>query len=240
MNTVSQLPVLVLAGGYGSRLRGLVNDRPKPMAPVAGRPFAEWLLIGLRDQGARHFVFCTGYLAEAIEKHFGDGGKWGVAVTYSQEPTPLGTAGALALAASRISSDRFFAVNGDSYCPIALPRLLALHTERRARATLWLIPIDDSSRHGSVEVGPDGQVLSFREKPSEGRSGLINAGVYAFERSVLDAIPQGRPVSLETEILPGLAGRGLHAAVGEGPFLDIGTPEAYETAEDFFVSAGLR
>jgi NDP-sugar pyrophosphorylase family protein len=240
MNAVSQLPLLILAGGSGSRLRGVVDDCPKPMAPVAGRPFAEWLLLAFREQGVRRVVFCTGYLADALVAHFGDGGAWGVQITYSRETSPLGTGGALALAARRIASDRFFAANGDSYCPVDLARLERLHAERRARATLWLVPAEEPSRYGSADLGSDGQILAFREKAGSKPGGLVNAGVYAFERAVFEAVPQDRPVSLEEEILPGLAGRGLYGAVGEGPFLDIGTPEAYASAGDFFVSAGLR
>ena len=237
MHSVSHLPLLILAGGLGRRLRGAVPDRPKPMAPVAGKPFAEWLLLALRDQGVRRFVFCTGHLADTIVEHFGDGRAWEVEIGYSRETVPLGTGGALALAARTLEADRFFAVNGDSYCAVDLARLLRLHIERRARGSLWLLPAEDSSRYGSVEIASGGEILAFREKSSQAGAGLVNAGVYVFERRVGEAVPADRPVSLETEILPTLAGNGLYGVVGEGPLLDIGTPEAYATAEDFFLSA---
>lgn len=237
MRSASQLPLFILAGGLGRRLAGVVSDRPKPMAPVAGKPFAEWLLLAFRQQGVERFVFCTGHMSDAIAGYFGDGSRWDVTVEYSREAEPLGTGGALALASRTVAADRCLAANGDSYCTVDLARLLRLHEQRSARATLWLVPVDTCSRYGSVDVATDGQIRAFREKSSQQQSGLVNAGIYVFEAGVLDAIPPGRPVSLETEVLPALAGRGLYGVVGEGPLLDIGTPESYATAEDFFLSA---
>ena len=227
---------LVLAGGLGTRLAREVPDLPKTMAPVAGRPFAQWLVELLRGQGIRRIVFCSGFRGEAIEAHFGTGSRFGVDIGYSRETEPLGTGGALRLAAEHETEDRILAVNGDSWCAFDLSRLVDAHASsgRSPRATIWTVAVEDGSRYGSVSVLPDGRVTGFSEKTGAGGPARVNAGVYLFERSTLLEIPPGRAVSLEREVLPALVGRGLFAVSGEGPFLDIGTPESYRGAELFF------
>jgi NDP-sugar pyrophosphorylase family protein len=225
---------MILVGGKGTRLQSIVSDRPKPMAEVAGRPFVEWLLLALRVQGVQRVIFCTGYMSEMVEAHFRDGRQWDMEVVYSRDPIPLGTAGAVRYALSQVRSDRFLVLNGDSYCRVDVSRSEEVHSTRDARATLWLVQVNDCRRYGSVVVGDNGAVQAFREKLPEKRAGLINAGVYLLEREVAESIPDGRAVSMETEFLPQLIGHGLYAVVGEGPFLDIGTPEAYAVADAFF------
>ena len=233
------LDALILVGGKGARLQSVVSDRPKPLAEVAGRPFVEWLLLALRAQGVRRVIFCTGYMSEMVEAHFRDGRQWDMEVVYSRDPIPLGTAGAVRYALSQVRSDRFLVMNGDSYCRVDVSRLEEVHTTRGACATLWLVRVDNCRRYGSVVIGEDGAVQAFREKSPEKCTGLINAGIYLLEREAAETIPEGRAVSLETEFFPRLIGHGLYAVVGEGPFLDIGTPEAYNKAPQFFASETL-
>jgi NDP-sugar pyrophosphorylase family protein len=225
---------VILVGGKGTRLRQVVKDRPKPMSEVAGRPFVEWLLLFLRAHEVRRIIFCTGYMAEAIESHFGNGTQWQMEFAYSRDPVLLGTAGALRRALTLLHADRFLVLNGDSYCEVDIRRLEEAHVARGARATLWLVKVDDCSRYGCVEIGPDGAVRAFREKAGETCPGIINAGVYLLERELVSTIPEGRAVSLETDIFPALIGHGLCGVVATQPFLDIGTPEAYARAELFF------
>lgn len=227
------IDTLILTGGAGARLRCVVSDRPKPMADVAGRPFLEWLLLRLRSQGLRRVIFCTGHKAEAVRAHFGNGSDWDMDAAYSQEPSPLGTAGAVRHAVEHVRTDPFFVLNGDSYCPADFHRMCEHHRQCRARATLWLVSMDDCRRYGSVETDDHGQVLAFKEKSETPEPGLINAGIYLLQREVAESIPVGRPVSIERDVFPGLIGDGLYGVAGEGPFLDIGTPEAYARAEDF-------
>jgi NDP-sugar pyrophosphorylase family protein len=169
-----------------------------------------------------------------VEAHFGDGARWGLRLTYAQEERPLGTGGATRHALRHVRSPRVLVLNGDSWCPLEVDRLRATHAAAGARATLWLIHMDDCRRYGSVEIAPDGRVLAFREKAASAREGLVSAGVYLFERDLLEALPADRAVSLETEVFPSLIGRGLYGVVAQGPFLDIGTPESYAMAESFF------
>lgn len=225
----AQVEAIVLVGGKGTRLQGVVSDRPKPMAPVAGRPFLEWLLLAVRRQGARRAILATGYMGNVVEAHFGDGRRWHMDIVYSREPSPLGTGGAARLALSHVRSERVLVLNGDSYCPFELKRLERTHENRGAAATLWLAPAADCRRYGSVAVDND-VITAFHEKPVTACAGLINAGIYLFERSVLGAIPEDKPVSLECDVLPTLIGR-LAAVMGNEPLLDIGTPESYESAE---------
>lgn len=219
-----------LIGGRGSRLQGVVDDRPKPMADVGGRPFLEWLLLTFRALGVRRYVFCTGYLGEMIESYFGNGHEWGVEIVYSQESIPMGTGGAVKKALDLIDSDPFLVVNGDSYCSFEIQRLENIHRMNRALATLWTVAVDECGRYGEVKVDENGCVSAFREKSNEKRPGLINAGVCLLQKEALSGVPADAGFSLETDLFPGLVGKGLSAVVGAGTFLDIGTPESYKMA----------
>jgi D-glycero-alpha-D-manno-heptose 1-phosphate guanylyltransferase len=230
---------VILVGGKGTRLQSVVNDRPKPMAEVAGRPFLEWLLLLLRAQDVRRVVLCTGYMAETIETHFGGGGQWNMEFLYSRDPVALGTAGAVRHALRQLRSDRFLVLNGDSYCPADMSRLQAAHVARGARATLWCARVDDCSRYGSVEIGPDGGVRAFHEKIPQKRAGTVSAGVYMLEREVVSTVPEGCTSFLETDLFPALIGHGLYALAEDTPLLDVGTPEAYATA-DSFLAVNIR
>ncbi len=234
------LDAMILAGGKGTRLRSVVDDRPKPMAQVAGRPFVEWLLAMLYDQGTRRVVLCTGHLADHVEAYFGDGCRWNMELCYSRDPFPLGTGGAVRRGLDHVRGDRFLVLNGDSYCRFDRGALLRTHMRTGAAATLWLVGADDCRRYGSVRIGPEGAVESFAEKSLDFGTGLVNAGVYLIERRAAETIPTGRAVSLENDVFPALIGRGLFAVVGESPFTDIGTPESYADAEEFITAEGRK
>lgn len=226
-------PAIILAGGKGTRLQGVVSDRPKPMAQTCGRPFLEWLLIALRQQDIRRVVLATGYMAETVEAYFGSGAAWDLEITYSVETGPLGTGGAIRQAAGLVESEQLLVLNGDSYCRLDWSRLAAMHHDRGAAATMWLVPQPDCKRYGAVAIGEDGCVRAFIEKSGTQGAGLINAGVYLLNRRVVEAIPQGRPAALERDIFPHLVGGGLYGVVGEERFLDIGTPESYAQCHQF-------
>ena len=220
----------VLVGGKGTRLKSVVADRPKPMAEVAGRPFLEWLLLAIRAEGVQRAVLCTGYLGQFVSDYFGDGSRIGLELAYSFEPAPLGTGGALRLALNQLGGANVLALNGDSFCRFSIAQLVGAHEQSAARATLWLAPVADTGRYGSVEVDAGGAVRAFREKGAAAGPGLINAGVYLLRRECLEALPAGQPASLERELFPSLIGRGLFATTGEGTFIDIGLPETYAAA----------
>ena len=228
---VSEFPqVLILAGGRGTRLGGVVSDRPKCLAEVAGRPFLEYLILKLRHDGFREFVVSTGYRAEAIDDYLADrAGMWselGVSIVGLREESPLGTGGAIGHARGLLRGERFLAANGDSLLDIDAGALLRYHEEMSAFVTLGLAVVKDASRYGTVELDESfagesevsrsqslkasgcqegcGRVKRFCEKTNRHEPGLINGGLYVMRRELLDEIPEGRSVSLEREVLPRL------------------------------------
>ncbi|RPI83287.1 MAG: hypothetical protein EHM41_16280, partial [Chloroflexi bacterium] len=222
---------LILAGGLGTRLRPLLNDRPKPMAPIAGKPFLEYLLLQLSHYHVQDIILSIGYQAKLISDYFEDGKRWNLQIQYSYEEQPLGTAGAVKLAEDYLQGDTFLVLNGDSFFNLDLTSFIQQHHSKNAQATIALSAVESSQRYGRIELDQDGQILRFLEKSSEEGSqhttSLINAGVYLFNRPVLDIIPSGIPVSLEREIFPVLIGRQFYGVPYSAFFIDIGVPEDY-------------
>lgn len=230
------MTTLVLAGGLGTRLRPVVGNVPKVLASIGGRPFLYNILQYLHNQSQCDVVLCTGFEADQVAAYSGDGFQWGIRIRYSSEAEPLGTGGAIKHAQPLINSDPFLVLNADSLVNVDLSSLLGLHSQNRAKITIALTPVSDSSRFGSVELDKHGAVSAFGEKLKSG-PGLINAGIYSIDRAVLDVIPAGRSVSLEREVFPHFLGKGMYGMVVRGPFIDIGTPEAYERAQSFFAGS---
>ncbi len=234
MQDLASVTAAILAGGLGTRLRSVVADRPKVLAEVRGRPFLAYLLDQLAAAGVRYVVLCTGYLGEQVWAAFGD--TYGsISLDYSQEPSPLGTAGALRLALPLFKSDSVLVMNGDSFCDANSRAFWAWHCAHSVMATLLVTEVSDTTRYGSVQLEPDGRVRSFLEKGEASGPGVINAGIYLLKQDFLRTIPTGRSVSLERDVFPTWVGRGIYGYRSEGRFLDIGTPEAYNVAERFFV-----
>jgi NDP-sugar pyrophosphorylase family protein len=231
---LEEVTAAILAGGLGTRLRSRIADRPKVLAPVHGRPYLAYLLHQLADAGARSVVLLTGYLADQIHSAFGDSYA-GLRLTYSSEPSPLGTAGALRQALPHLLSPTILLLNGDSFCEAPLADFHDFHSRKSAAISLVLTRREDCSRYGRVQLAPDGRVLCFEEKTQARGPGWINAGIYLIQRELIEEIPLGRPLSLERDLFPGWVSRyrfcGLTSA---GRFLDIGTPESYAQSETFF------
>jgi NDP-sugar pyrophosphorylase family protein len=233
---LSDLDVLILAGGRGTRLQPIGGDVPKPLRPVGGRPFLSYLLRQVRDAGARRAVLALGYRPEDFRDFVAEESTGDFKLDISVEAEPLGTGGALRAALPMLPSESILAMNGDSYVRADLGRLAAAHRRRRnARITVLLTQVADASRYGAVEIDADGGVVRFIEKGAGG-PGLVNAGVYVLSRRDVEAIPSGRVVSLEREVLPDYVGRGFYAEWGAYPFIDIGTPDSYREASTFFKS----
>jgi len=231
MSTMLDITTVLLVGGMGTRLRSVVPATPKPLASVGGRSFLELLVRQLRSQGIGRLVMCSGYLADQIEATFGDGRTWDVAIEYSREQQPLGTAGALKLAQCHLQEvDEFLVMNGDSFLEIDFDQLVRFHRERKGLASMAVVPVADTGRYGTVRVDSTGRVLGFTEKAGASGPGLINAGVYVFNRAIFEHIPEG-PVSLEKNVFPFILDRGIYALEQRGMFIDIGTPEDYARAQ---------
>src|SRR3954468_17731568 len=220
---------LILAGGEGTRLRPLTNTVPKPVLPLANRPFASYMLDWLAAHGFHDIVMSCGFLADEVRSVLGEVAHAdGIALRYVEEPAPLGTAGAVKYCED-VLEERFAVLNGDILTDLDIGALWASHEERGARASLALVAVDDPSTYGLVELRDGGEVAEFREKPAPGTvdRALINAGAYVLERSVLDDVAAGRAVSFEREVFPALVGAGLYGAEAQGYWLDIGTPEGH-------------
>jgi mannose-1-phosphate guanylyltransferase len=223
---VADVDAVILVGGLGTRLRPLTLSAPKPMLPTAGVPFLTHLITRIRDAGIDHIVLGTSYQAEVFERHFGDGQTLGVELEYVVEREPLGTGGGIRNVADALRGDTVLVFNGDNLIGVDLRQLLAGHTAVEADVTLCLHRVPDPRAYGCVPTDADGRVTAFLEKTPAPVTDQINAGLYAFRRSVIDTIPTGRPVSVERETFPGLleAGALVVGHVNGGYWRDFGTP----------------
>ena len=228
--------MLILAGGFGTRLKSVVSDVPKPMAPVAGRPFLAYLLDYWIGQGIDRFVISTGHLASVIESHFGETYRT-ASVTYVHEKSPLGTGGALRLVLNSVTwaNEKVLMANGDTWFPVQLQQLCADATQQGSPITIALKRLDKNDRYGGVAIGSEGQITAFGEKAAGGM--YINAGCYLFNVPAIKSALSNMPdtFSLENDFLVPLASQGLvGSCVQDQPFLDIGIPEDYQRASEFF------
>jgi NDP-sugar pyrophosphorylase family protein len=228
------MKAVLLVGGLGTRLRSAVPSSPKALASIGDRPFLELLVRQLSSQGVCQLVMCTGYLSGQIEERFGNGSHLGVTIEYSKETVPLGTAGALKLAGPYLQNEsEFLVLNGDSFLDIDFGKLINFHRKHGRLPTMTVVPVQNASRYGTVRVGADSRMVDFAEKTGEDAPGIINAGVYVFNNSVLASIPNA-PGSLERDIFPILQKQGMNTFEQQGLFIDIGTPEDYGRANEIY------
>ena len=216
-----------MAGGFGTRLRSVVNDVPKPMAPVAGRPFLSYLLDDLSQQGYEHVVLATGYLHEKVEGYFGNKYQ-GMMIDYARELQPLGTGGAIINGLQHCHEEHITVLNGDTLFRIDHHRLLTL--DDTCRLILVLRHVPDAGRYGAVEINDDGHVTAFHEKDPTAGEGLINGGIYRLHRSLLDSWPLGQQFSFEKEVMQPLR-ESFRAYISDTYFIDIGVPDDYARAQ---------
>lgn len=238
---LSEATAVILVGGLGSRLRSVVDDRPKVLAEVNERPFLAYILDQIASVGINHVVLCTGYKGEQVQAAFGETYA-GMKLSYSQERFPLGTAGALGLALPLLKSDPVFVLNGDSICTADLNKYWAWHHARESLASLVLATVPDVQRFGSVQLDKNDMITRFSEKNEIG-NGLINAGIYLVSLSLIKAISDDVPISLEHDIFPSLIPGKLRGYQSKAQFLDIGTPDAYNQAANFLentIAKGVR
>jgi D-glycero-alpha-D-manno-heptose 1-phosphate guanylyltransferase len=233
------LPAVLLVGGLGTRLQSVVPGMPKPLAPVGKKSFLHLLVRQLQSQGIRDLVMCTGYLSDQIEKELGDGRDWGVAIRYSKELQPLGTGGAVKLAERYLPADSdFLVMNGDSFLELDFRQFLRFHREHRGLMSMAVRGVSDAARYGTVQLDTFHRVVDFHEKTGAQAAGIVNGGVYVFDRAVLRHIPDG-PASLEKDVFPRLLAEGIYGFEQHGLFIDIGTPEDYARAQELCDSLNL-
>lgn len=225
------MTAFILAGGLGTRLRPQFGELPKVLAPLRGTPFIVRQLEWLSTHGIRRVVLCVGYGADQVREVLGDGRAWNLELVWSEEPEPLGTGGALALARGHVRGPALI-LNGDTLpeChPWALERA---RWERGRLGAIALFEVEDARARGRVECDDAGRVLRFVEKDPDHRGpAWVNGGLYAFDPGLWHELPQG-PGSFERDVLPRLAAAGaLYGYHAPGTFYDIGTPEEWERAE---------
>lgn len=233
MGTLADLVAVVLAGGFGTRLRSVVPDRQKVLVQVKGRPFLAYLLDRIAAAGIGRVVLCLGFRGEQVREAFGDTYR-GLAITYSQESRPLGTAGALRLALPTFGSDPVLVMNGDSYCECDLEAFREYHDRVKGCGTILVTKVEEEGRYGRVILDDNGLIRSFVEKDDGAGRGWINAGVYLLRRTLLADLPPHQVLSIERDVFPRHAGDDLYGFPGGGRFLDVGTPDSYAKAESFF------
>ncbi len=218
---------VVLVGGKGTRLRPLTDTMPKPILPVLDRPCLSYLISSLADAGITEVILACGYRSDQLAEAIGDGSDLGIDIRYSYEDEPLGTGGAIKLIADRLD-DVFVAANGDVFADISLRGQIAAHLETGAAATVALTEVGNPCEFGIVGLDDDGRIGRFKEKPrpEEAFSNLINAGIYVFDRGILDHVPAGVFHDLSRDLFPLLLGRGdrLQGYVLDGTWRDVGRP----------------
>ncbi|RGY98921.1 nucleotidyltransferase family protein [Clostridium sp. AM58-1XD] len=221
------MQAILLAGGLGTRLQSVVNDRPKPMALIEGRPFMEYVVHELSRHGIRDIIFAVGYKGSMVEEYFGDGSCFGIRASYAYEEALLGTAGAIRNAAGFVTDDRVFVLNADTFYQIDYNRLLSLMDENNLDMTLVLREVLDVSRYGQA-VLENSMLTGFNEKNQKAEPGTINGGIYLIKKALIDEIPEGK-VSLENEMIPKWMEekKRLGGFVNDGYFIDIGIPDDY-------------
>jgi D-glycero-alpha-D-manno-heptose 1-phosphate guanylyltransferase len=220
------IKTIILAGGMGTRLRGVIEDIPKPMAPVGGKPFLEYLLLQLKRWKSTDVVLSVGYKKEIIKSCFGNGNRFGIHISYSEEEQPLGTGGALRKAIFLNDDPYFLVMNGDSFFNINLGNLIEYHTNKPGITTMSLAFVKDRGRYGGIEINDDGSIATF-QKEGPNNPGFINGGIYVINRDIVKYIPEGK-ISLEEHVLPLLKKDNLlYGKVFDAFFLDIGLPKDY-------------
>jgi mannose-1-phosphate guanylyltransferase len=231
---------LVLAGGQGTRLRPLTYTTPKPVMPLAGRPFLTFMLDWLRGHDVDEAILSCGFMSDGVRSVLGDV-YGGMRLRYVIEDEPLGTAGPVRLALDEdVLDERLLVLNGDVLTDMDLTTEIDFHVQAGARCTLALIEVEDTASYGVVPTFPDGRVEAFLEKSDdEAPTRRINAGAYVLEREVVETlVPAGRAVSFEREVFPRLVDNGLYGWAADGYWIDIGTPERYlESTYDLLAGA---
>jgi mannose-1-phosphate guanylyltransferase len=226
---MTDIDAVILVGGQGTRLRPLTLSAPKPMLPTAGVPFLAHLLSRIAEAGIQHVVLGTSYQAEVFEKHFGDGSDLGLAIDYVVETEPLGTGGGIRNVLPALRHDTAMIFNGDVLSGVDLQAVLATHERADADVTLYLTRVQDPRAFGCVPTDGDGRVTAFLEKDPNPVTDQINAGTYVFNRSVIEQIPAGRPISVERDTFPHLLASGarVYAHVDATYWRDLGTPSDF-------------
>jgi NDP-sugar pyrophosphorylase family protein len=232
------MKAFILAAGLGTRLRTLGLDMPKVMVPIGGKPLLEHHIALFKRQGIRDLIVNLHHLSGKITNHFGDGGKFGVKITYSREPQLLGTAGAVKKMEAELRGETFIVFYGDNLVRVEFAPLVEFHRAHRALVTIALFESPEPWTGGVVETDASGRVLRFMEKPDPKQisTNLISAGIFVIEPQVLDEIPAGSFCDFGKDVFPKLLAKGLpvYAMKPDAYIQDVGTPDRLAKAQRDF------
>lgn len=234
---LSQVDIVVLAGGLGTRIQSVLGDTPKLLAPVGDQTYLELLLDWLKSLGARRVILSLGHLADKIVDYVEAYPKPNLEIITVIEPEPMGTAGALRFVRSHVTTEIALVMNGDSWINADLQLLCDAQMRGDAAATLLCVHVPDAGRFGKIDVSETGRIAAFAEKQADAGPGLINAGVYAFSTSAWDMIVANDGRSLERDIFAKQPDCLAVFDAGDVPFIDIGTPENLAQAASYIQAA---
>ena len=226
---------IILAGGFGTRLQSVVNDVPKPMAPINNEPFLNYLFDYLKHYQIKHVVLSTGYLSEKIIDYYKTDYK-GIKISYTKEEVALGTGGGIRLASEKCTTSNVLVLNGDSFFDVDIDSYFLKHNHSNAQYSLALREIDNASRYGTITLGNGNSIIAFKEKNNIERSGLINGGVYILNRTLFLTQTQANTAfSIEKDFYESrISELNIFGFESDGYFIDIGIPEDYKKAQNDF------
>lgn len=231
---MENLDTIILAGGRGTRLRTVLTDLPKVLAPVNNRPFLDIILGFLNKWGCiKRVIIAVGYMADKVIKEYTNRQEYNFEILFSKEKKLLGTGGAIKKALLYTKTEDVLVLNGDSYVDVNVEDLIRTHRKRHAAMTIVLKEIENVNRYGRVKLNKEYRIVSFEEKNPDQRGGYINAGMYIFKRELFDNIKENKVISLEKELLPIFLEKGVYGYISHGKFIDIGVPETYKIADKY-------
>lgn len=221
------MDAIILVGGLGTRLKSIVNDRPKPMAVIVNKPFLEYVLDLLIDAGIKNIIFAIGYKGSIIKDYFGTGENWGINIQYSYEKELLGTAGAIKNASNLIKSTKLLVLNGDTFFDVDFKHLFYVANNSKREMNILLRQVPDVSRYGQTLI-EESKIIAFNEKNEKEEAGIINGGIYLMNSDLISSIPSGK-ISLEKNMIPCWINEGkeIGGIISNRYFIDIGIPEDY-------------
>lgn len=230
------MKALIIAGGLGTRLRPLTYNTPKPIVPVANRPFVAYQIEHLQKHGVDEIILNLHYLSQEIKKMLDDGDRWGVKIRYSIEKTPLGTAGAVKNAEKFFGDEPMIIFNGDILTDIDISGVVRFHHEKRASVTLTLTEVEDPTPFGLILTDRNSRVTRFIEKPNweSVTAKTINAGIYVVDPKIFHEVPEGRAYSFERDLYPSLLENRvpIFGYLSHAYWIDIGSPDMYKEAHE--------
>ena len=229
---MKDIDVVILCGGLGSRLRSVVSDRPKSLAKINGIAFLDILIEYLSSFGLNRFILCSGYMGDALKKHYRQN-RGDLEIVFSQEEEPLGTGGAIKNARSLIRSSPFLVLNGDSFCRLNLSDFYKFHLKKKAVLSIALSKSCNNKNSGVVTLDRRGKIINFNEKIKPTRGSRCSAGIYLMEKDVFRFTGRNKAFSLEYDLFPVLAGKDCYGYYHKNNFIDIGTPQNFMKASDF-------